>query len=135
MRSQLIRLVCVLALVLTGCATGGAPEPTPRTTEGDSAWAFFLDTGDDGDDIWTPGCHFKCTDPDCSGGTEFWGGDFCSGNDLQEWTNSGPHAAESDIARHDCDAACKEKGSSGGRCEPVKNACAGTYQSSRCVCD
>jgi hypothetical protein len=128
----------VLAILLNGCATAGGPEPPaskPQAAVEDSSWAYFIDAGDDGDDIWVAGCHYKCSNAECSEFAGFWGGDWCSGDDLQEWTNSGPHAAESDIARHDCEQACKQKGAAGGTCVRVVRACDGMYPSSRCECE
>ena len=136
-RSLSLSLAIVLGVSLVGCATNGAPATSagmPRTTEA-STWAFFIDTGDSGDDAWTAGCHFKCSDAGCDGATEFWGGDWCSGSDLQEWTNSEPHAAASDITRHDCDEECKAKGLAGGQCVRVEKACGDRWPSSRCKCD
>jgi hypothetical protein len=138
MRPHLIRaLVLALALTLAGCATSHPAEPTaslPQTAEAASSWGYFIDAVDNGDDIWTPGCHYKCSDARCSGPTEFWGGDWCSDNDLHEWTNGAPHAAESDIARYNCDEACKQKGAAGGRCVRLEKACNETWSSSHCAC-
>jgi hypothetical protein len=140
MKHPLLRF-CLVAIALAplllsnGCASGQTPEPPSALQQGESTWGHFVDRVDNGDDPWNGGCHYKCSDPDCSAALEFWGSDWCVASDLQEWTNSGPHGAESDIKRYDCDQECKEKGFEGGRCEQVENVCDGVRPSSRCACD
>ena len=128
-------LLAGLSLACTGnLKTDGPPGASPAL-DTSPPWAHFIDTGDTGDDPWTPGCHYKCSDPTCEGERQFWGGDSCTGGELQEWTASEPHAAASDVVRHDCAAECKAKGSLGGRCARVENACDGSAPSSRCECE
>jgi len=137
-RLSILALVGLLAVLSTGCSTTGASEPLSASgskAEDESTWAYFIDTTDQGDDIWSAGCHYKCSDAECDGPTEFWGGDWCVGSDLQEWTTGDPHAAASDITRYDCDHECKAKGLFGGQCVRVEKACGDTWPSSVCECD
>jgi hypothetical protein len=127
-----------MAAALGGCVSPGATGPSGGRPEADLAetsWGYFLDAVDQGDDPWAAGCHYKCAAADCSGSKEFWGGDWCVGDDLMEWSRAEPHPAQSDLQRYSCAEECRRRGASGGRCVQIQDACDGAHASSLCECD
>lgn len=131
-------LLLTLAVALAGCSTVAShdPEPVgPEISSKEASWGYFIDTVDQGDDPWTAGCHYKCATADCSGAKEFWGGDWCVGDDLMEWSKAEPHPAQSDLRRYSCAEQCRRRGAPGGRCVQIKDACGGARASSLCECD
>lgn len=134
----LIPAVALVALTLsTSCSVGKARQEltaSQKPSQDESSWAYFIDTGDDGDDPWTGGCHQKCSDPRCVESRSFWGSDWCSADKLYEWTNSIPPGAESDIKPCDCEEICQARGFATGSCVSVARVCEERWASASCQC-
>jgi hypothetical protein len=95
------------------------------------------DSGDQGADVFTPGCHQEYADAACTQGQAFFGVDECTDANprtIWEWTLSTCHLPTGDIADFDCDVECRRVGRGGGRCAWADNVCYGR-RSAYCRCD
>ena len=91
------------------------------------------DESDDGDDVFTPGCHYQCTDPACGQGATFLAGDAClSATQIAEWTQSRIH--DSCLSVYDCQGECRRHGKPGGTCKAVPDRCGPGLASAACFC-
>jgi hypothetical protein len=91
------------------------------------------DDADDGDDVFTPGCHYQCPDPTCGAGATFLAGDAClTGTQIAEWTQSRVH--DSCLSVYDCQAECRRHGKPGGSCKSVADRCGPGLASAACFC-
>jgi len=94
---------------------------------------FKKDDHDDGDDVFTGGCHYQCTDAACTQNVTFLAGDACLGpTKIAEWTQSRVH--DSCLSVYDCDGECKRRGKSAGTCKPLPELCGAGRASAACVC-
>lgn len=91
------------------------------------------DEADEGDDVFTPGCHYECTDPACAQGATFLAGDAClTATQIAEWTQSRVH--DSCLSVYDCQAECRRHGKAGGACQAVPERCGAGRASAACFC-
>lgn len=91
------------------------------------------DEADEGDDVFTPGCHYECADPACAQNTTFLGGDAClTATQIAEWTQSRVH--DSCLSVYDCQAECRRHGKAGGTCRSVPERCGAGRASAACFC-
>lgn len=91
------------------------------------------DDTDDGDDVFTPGCHYQCSDPACEQNVTFLAGDACLGDTkIAEWTQSRVH--DSCLSVYDCAAECRRHGKAGGTCKAVPERCGAGRPSAACFC-
>jgi hypothetical protein len=91
------------------------------------------DEADEGDDVFTPGCHYECTDPGCAQNAVFLAGDAClTATQIAEWTQSRVH--DSCLSVYDCQAECRRHGKAGGTCRPVPERCGAGRASAACFC-
>jgi len=92
------------------------------------------DENDEGDDVFTPGCHYQCTDPTCAeGSATFLAGDAClTGTQIAEWTQSRIH--DSCLSVYDCPTECRRRGKPGGTCKTVSDRCGAGRSSAACFC-
>jgi len=91
------------------------------------------DEADDGDDVFTPGCHYACADAACAQGATFLAGDAClTGTQIAEWTQSRIH--DSCLSVYDCQAECRRRGKGGGTCKAVADRCGAGRASAACFC-
>ena len=103
---------------------------------------FYKDVGDRGFDPFTAACFEVFGDPMCSERAVSLQADFCCQGTLFEHIASTctPTPAFKGV---DCAAACRERGSSGGSCEPTADPCehypedrpAPPPGAGRCVCN
>lgn len=133
--------VCDLEPALCEKWCAGCPDKKSCIASGGECVAAglrFNDTGDQGADIWTPGCHQEYTDAQCTVGQTFFLGDVCGQADpdhLIEWTRSTCHGAIGDRQTYDCDAECRRAQRGGGTCASSANACGAGMASAYCKCD
>ena len=91
------------------------------------------DEADEGDDVFTPGCHYECADPACAQNTSFLAGDAClTATQIAEWTQSRVH--DSCLSVYDCPSECRRHGKGGGTCRPVPARCGAGRDSAACFC-
>jgi len=91
------------------------------------------DEADEGDDVFTPGCHYECVDHACAQNTSFLAGDAClTPTQIAEWTQSRVH--DSCLSVYDCQAECRRHGKAGGTCKPVPERCGAGRASAACFC-
>ena len=150
LNSLLILAVGMLLVACRGQARDDRkPAPRPAADGGADAWTadaappqeagkFYMDTVDQGDDEFTPGCHVEYSDNQCANKTGRLYGDRCfNGLDLQEWTNRECHPAlPYDEVRHYCDYDCKiKKKKNWGICVTTTITCEGKkVESAFCKC-
>lgn len=91
------------------------------------------DEADEGDDVFTPGCHYACTDPACGRSATFLAGDAClTATQIAEWTQSRVH--DSCLSVYDCQVECRRHGKGGGTCKSVPDHCGPSLASAACFC-
>ena len=91
------------------------------------------DEADDGDDVFTPGCHYQCSDPACAQNVTFLAGDAClTDTKIAEWTQSRVH--DSCLSVYDCQAECRRHGKGGGTCKAIPDRCGAGQASAACFC-
>jgi hypothetical protein len=151
-----ICLIVIVSLIVLGSCTKKAPTVAIDLHESKSrakcttreecgsglncengfcAQAYWQDDTDNGDDIWTPGCHWQFTDKACSLNKTFYKGDYCTDEThLEEYTDQKCHT-DPDRKSYDCDQECKKIGKIGGKCVTVKDACQKGNDSAKCKCD
>lgn len=119
------------------CETAEECGPGVACSAGLCAQVYWIDDTDKGDDIWTPGCHWRFSDAACKQNRAFHSGDFCEDEKksdiLEEYTNQVCHTA-ADRKRYDCDRECKRKHGVPGDCVTAKDACGKGNPSAKCVC-
>ena len=99
----------------------------------------YNDTGDNGIDVFTPGCHYLYPNSNaCQGTGQRFSEDSCgiqNVNLILEWDLSTCHGPTGDLNIYDCDKICRQLGRGGGTCKTVANACGAGWDSARCECD
>jgi hypothetical protein len=94
---------------------------------------FKKDDHDSGDDVFSGGCHYQCTDAACTKDETFLAGDACL-NDVKiaEWTQSRCH--DSCLSVYDCDGECRRLGKGRGVCATLPDHCGLGRASAACKC-
>ena len=97
------------------------------------AVVFKKDDNDSGDDVFSGGCHYECSDSACTQSATFLAGDAClDGVKIAEWTQSRCH--DSCLSVYDCDGECKRRGKPGGQCSTLADFCGLGRTSAICRC-